>query len=523
MKSRFLLLTLFLLLTCTVDAQNKDAQLYARTINSGNAKAHLSVLASDEWKGREAGTLWGDKAAQYIAAYYQKIGLKGAVNGAYMQTINAKRVPLLESLKVNGSSFKPIVDFFNMPASISLAGYDMQTDSILFAGYGVIDEGMQPYNDFQDHIVEGKVVMLLGSGPRDAAFSFQQKISYLSFHKAKAVLLVEPVVDNKSDGLLLHLSGNPMMLEGSPELAALEKMAQGMPIIYLGKKVADALLKDAGTDLTAVRKKLTDTNKPYPFVFKTHFSAQASRALETVHPANVLGFIAGSDPVLKDEVLLLSAHYDHLGINPYVTGDRINNGADDNGSGTTGMLLLADAFMQAVKAGKGPKRSILFMAATGEEKGLLGSTWYVDHPVIPLNKTIANLNVDMIGRTDTLPHLDKNYMYIIGSDRLSSDLDRIVKQTNTTYTKLELDERYNVRNDPFQLYYRSDHYNFAKQGIPVTFYFGGFHGDYHKPSDDIAKIDFELLCKRTQLIFYTAWELANGVTRPVVDKKVEKR
>lgn len=522
MKSRQFLSILFLLLSITAAGQNKDAQLYAKVINSSNAKTHLAMLSSDEWKGREAGTLWGDKAAQYIADYYREIGVKGAVNGAYMQKVTASRVPLSESLKVKGTSFRPVVDFFNMPASVSLAGYDIHSDSILFAGYGVIDEGMHPYNDFQDHMVEGKVVMLLGSGPRDAAFSFQQKIGYLSFHKAKAVLLVEPVVDNKSDGLLLHLSGNPMMLEDSPELASLKKMTQGMPLLYIGKKVADALLKDANTDLAAVRKKLNETNKPFPFVFKTDFSVQASRALEVVHPANVLGFIPGSDPVLKDELLLLSAHYDHLGVNPYIAGDSINNGADDNGSGTTGMLLLADAFIQASRAGKGPKRSILFMATTGEEKGLLGSSWYVNHPVLPLNKVIANLNVDMIGRTDTLPHPDKNYIYIIGADRLSSDLDRVVKETNAAYTKLELDERYNVRSDPFQLYYRSDHYNFAKQGIPVVFYFGGFHGDYHKPSDEIEKIDFDLLCKRAQLIFYTAWELANGTSRPVVDKKIEK-
>lgn len=523
MKSKQFLLILFSLLFSGTFAQNKDALLYAKLINSAQAKTHLGVLASDEGKGREAGTLWGDKAAQYIADYYRKIGLNGAVNGAYMQEVAAKRVLLTESVKVKGMSFKPVVDFFNMPASVSLSGYDLKTDSILFAGFGVIDEGLQPYNDFQDHEVAGKVVMLLGSGPRDAAFSFQQKISYLSFHKAKAVLMVEPVVDNKSDGLMQHLSGTQMLLEGAQELAATEQMTQGMPIIYIGKKVADALLKDAKTDLVSVRKKLLESNKPFPFMFKTNFSAQASRALQKVNPSNVLGFIAGSDPVLKEEVLLLSAHYDHLGISRYTVGDSINNGADDNGSGTTGMLLLADAFMQATKAGKGPKRSIMFMAATGEEKGLLGSSWYVDHPVIPLDKTIANLNVDMIGRTDTLPHPNKNYLYIIGADRLSSDLDRIVKKTNADYSKLELDERYNVRNDPFQLYYRSDHYNFAKQGIPVTFYFAGFHGDYHKTSDEIEKIDFDLLCKRAQLIFFTAWELANAPTRPVVDKKMEKQ
>ncbi|UIR57399.1 M28 family peptidase [Sphingobacterium sp. SRCM116780] len=521
MKNKPFLLILLLLLATSSFAQNKDAIAFAKVINSTNAKEHLTILASDEWRGREAGTVDGQRAAQYIADYYQKIGIKGANNGGYMQEVTAMRIPLSESLQVQKMSFKPVLDFFNIPGSVSLSGFHLEADSILFAGYGIIKEGFESYNDFQNQSVTGKVVMLLGSGSRDETFSFQDKIKYLSFHKAKAVLMVEPVVDNKSDGLLQHLTNSQMLLEGSTELSTVEKMTQSMPLIYIGQRVADVLLKSANTNLVAIRKKLTENNKPYPFVFKTDFSASASRALETVHPANVLGFIPGSDPILKDEVILLSAHYDHLGINHYSVGDSINNGADDNGSGTTGLLLMADAFMQAVKAGKGPKRSILFMATTGEEKGLLGSSWYINHAVISLNKIITNLNVDMIGRTDTLSHSDNNYIYIIGADKLSSDLDRIVKETNATYTKLELDERYNVRNDPFQLYYRSDHYNFAKQGIPVTFYFSGFHSDYHKPSDELSKIDFDLLCKRTQLIFYTAWELANAKTKPTVDKKME--
>lgn len=521
MKNKQILLFLFLLLCGASFAQNKEALSSAKVINTTNAKAHLSFLASDALRGREAGTADGDKAAQYIADYYKKIGVKGAVDGAYLQKVNATRIHLAQSLQVMGSPFQPVIDFFNMPSSISLPGFQLQTDSILFAGYGVIDDGIQSYNDFEEQSVTGKVVMLIGSGPRDGAFTFQDKVKYLAFHKAKALLMIEPVVDHKSDGLMQHLFNEQMLLEGSAELSSIEKMPQNMPIIYIGQQVADALLKSANTDLATVRKKLVESNKPYPFVFKTDLKASASRTFEAVHPANVLGWIPGSDPILKDEVVLLSAHYDHLGINPYSVGDSINNGADDNGSGTTGVLMMADAFMQAVKAGKGPKRSILLMAATGEEKGLLGSSWYISHPVVPLNKIISNLNVDMIGRTDTLPHPDHNYIYIIGADRLSSDLDAIIKKTNATYTKLELDERFNVRNDPFQLYFRSDHYNFAKQGIPVTFFFSGFHADYHKASDEIGKIDFDILCKRTQLIYYTAWELANRATKPVVDKKVE--
>lgn len=522
MKNKSILLLLFTMLWASTFAQNKDALKAAKVINSSMARSHLQVLASDAFRGREAGTADGDKAAQYIADYYQKIGGKGAVDGAYRQDVKATRVHVSQSLQVNGSSFKPVIDFFNMPTSISLAGYKLDSDSVLFAGYGVIDDGVVPYNDFGQESVTGKVVMLMASGPRDRVFTFQDKIKYLSFHQAKAVLMVDPLVDHKSDGLMQHLSNEQMLLEGSAELSGIEKMVQGMPIIYIGQQVADALLQAAKTNVTELRQKLLDSDKPNPFMFKSALKAAASRTLELVSPANVLAMIPGSDPVLKDEYLLLSAHYDHLGINHFLPGDSINNGADDNGSGTTGILMMADAFMQAVKMGKGPKRSILLMSATGEEKGLLGSTWFVDHPTVPLSNIITDLNVDMIGRIDTLPHRDNNYIYIIGADRLSTDLDRIVKQTNATYTKLELDERYNVRSDPFQLYFRSDHYNFAKHGIPVVFYFSGFHTDYHKPSDEIQKIDFDLLCKRTQLIFYTAWELANAPAKPAVDKPIEK-
>jgi Zn-dependent M28 family amino/carboxypeptidase len=180
--------------------------------------------------------------------------------------------------------------------------------------------------------------------------------------------------------------------------------------------------------------------------------------------------------------------------------------------------LIAEAFAKAKKAGKGPKRSILFMTVTGEEKGLLGSEWYSENPIFPLEKTITNLNIDMIGRGDKDHESDNNFVYIIGSDMLSSDLDRIGKKANKDYVNIKLDEKYNNRTDPNRFYYRSDHYNFAKHGIPVIFYFNGVHDDYHQPSDEVSKIDFPMLAKRAKLVYFTAWELANGLKRPVVDK-----
>lgn len=228
---------------------------------------------------------------------------------------------------------------------------------------------------------------------------------------------------------------------------------------------------------------------------------------------NVLAYIKGSEK--PEEVLVLSAHLDHEGVDK---DGNVFNGADDDGSGTVSILEIAEAFKQAVIEGNGPKRSILFLHVTGEEKGLYGSKYYTQHPIYPLENTIANLNIDMIGRVDDAHKEDPNYLYLIGSDKLSTDLHNISAAMSAKYSKINLDYRYNADNEPNRFYYRSDHYNFAKNNVPVIFYFNGVHEDYHKITDTPDKINYEMLEKRTQLIFATAWELANRNDIPVVDK-----
>lgn len=225
---------------------------------------------------------------------------------------------------------------------------------------------------------------------------------------------------------------------------------------------------------------------------------------------NVLGYIEGSD--LKDELVIITAHYDHLGMHDTL----IFNGADDDGSGTVAALEIAEAFMQAKKEGKGPRRSVLIMPVSGEEKGLLGSKYYTDNPVYPLENTVANFNIDMIGRVDEY-HDNPDYVYLIGSDRLSTELHNISEDVNKKHFGLELDYTFNAKDDPNRYYYRSDHYNFAKNNIPVIFYFNGVHEDYHKTTDTIEKINFEKIEKISRLIFLTAWEVANKDNRPLVD------
>ncbi len=228
--------------------------------------------------------------------------------------------------------------------------------------------------------------------------------------------------------------------------------------------------------------------------------------------ANIWAFIEGSEK--PNEIVVVSAHYDHVGMKK----GEVYNGADDDGSGTVALLEIAQAFEKAKKEGHGPKRSILILHMTGEEHGLYGSEYYSENPLFPIANTVADVNIDMIGRRDDLHKDSNNYVYLIGSDYLSTDLFNICEAVNTKYTHLNLDYKFNDRKDPNRFYYRSDHYNFAKHGIPVVFLFNGVHADYHQASDEVDKIEFDALTKRAQLGFSIAWELANRDTRIVVDK-----
>lgn len=247
--------------------------------------------------------------------------------------------------------------------------------------------------------------------------------------------------------------------------------------------------------------------------FQTVPASYLSRLKEPVDSENVVAFIEGSE--FPEEIIVLSAHLDHVGVDDE---GNVFNGADDDGSGTVAMLEMAEAFQKAVKEGKGPKRSILFLHVTAEEIGLYGSRYYTENPIFPLANTVCNLNTDMIGRIDPNKADNPNYVYLIGSDKLSQELHDVSEQVAKKYSDLTLDYTYNDENDPNRFYYRSDHYNFAKNNVPVIFYFNGVHADYHKISDTPDKIAYDLLEKRTRLIFHTAWEIANREGRITADK-----
>jgi Zn-dependent M28 family amino/carboxypeptidase len=258
----------------------------------------------------------------------------------------------------------------------------------------------------------------------------------------------------------------------------LKKTVSSLPTLFISYQVASSIFKQAIDSSADLAK-----TQPSSFITKAHLAVY-KRAIQ-LESSNVIGVMPGTDK--KDEYVMLTGHYDHLG----KRGNEIYYGADDDGSGTTSVIQIA-------------------MTVSGEEKGLLGSEFYSENPVFPLNKTSANLNTDMVGRIDPgrKEGDSTNYIYVIGEDKLSSDLMKITDSVNNQYVKLELDRRFNA-NDPNRFYYRSDHYNFAKKGVPILFYFNGTHADYHRTTDTVDKINFDLMSKRVKLVFNTAWVIAN--------------
>ncbi|MBC7744928.1 MAG: M28 family peptidase [Flavobacterium sp.] len=522
-----LLWALTLCLSFSAAAQNRFAQKFAKQINPKYAKKHLSILASDKFEGRETGKPGAEMAANYIAAEFKKLGLTAPVNGSYFQNIDlvqsslqAKTFSVNEVPLIYGKDFY----FSGAPPATSI-----NVSEIVFIGFGINSEN---YDDLKETDITGKLVMFINKGEpvkngisavtkttqlSEWSTSRVKKIQYIQSKKPLAILAVNPDVAGilEKNGAYFTSSSGRLTLKSDKNSSS----NQNAPVINIAPSIAEAFLKNSGQTYQSLKNAIDTESKPQTQSLKTVVNATFGQTHQDVKSVNVLGFLEGTD--LKNEIIVISAHYDHIGLTAS-GNDKVNNGADDDGSGTTGVLAIARAYSKAKKAGKGPRRSILFLTVSGEEKGLLGSEWYADHPVFPLSNTITDLNIDMIGRvgTEYKSNPDSlNYCYLIGSDKLSTDLHRISEEANATYTKLKIDYKFNDPNDPERIYYRSDHYNFAKNGIPIIFYFNGVHDDYHAPGDEVNKINFPLLVKRAQLVYYTSWELANREKRPLVDIK----
>ena len=522
----------------------KTSVNFVGNINSETARKHLTVLASDEYEGRETGKEGQKKAAFYIARTFREAGLEPVTDSSYFQ-----KVPLIydqegeTELEIGDKKLKNGKDFYLFPFTSELK---ITADSILFLGYGIADN---TYNDYDSSNIpgglsalNGRVLLLLSGEPLSDdsvslvtgnrslsswSNSYRRKVLLARDKGAAAVIMISKdfeknleVIKNFGDSPSLKIRPDNDSGELSEKKADDPdhkenngKEKKKIPQFGIPLKLADALLAHEHTSAEKLRKKIIETRKPVSMEVHVKIRAEITNRQIQVPSENVLCMIRGTEQ--PEEIVMVTAHYDHLGIRD----GKVYNGADDDGSGTTGVLMIADAFSKARQAGFAPKRTMVFMTVTGEEKGLLGSSYYTSHPIFPLENTVCDLNIDMIGRTDDRYGDSANYIYIIGSDKISTELHAINEKANADHTLLKLDYKYNDTKDPNRFYYRSDHYNFARKGVPIIFYFNGVHDDYHEETDEVSKINFEALAKRAQLVFYTAWEVANRKDRIVSDVK----
>jgi len=490
---------------------------FAKTITGEDISTYLHVLASDEFEGRETGTSGNKKAAEYIVSQIKSFGIPPIPGtDSYYQDLAFTRMKWNSiTATINENELQHQRDYLMIPPLNTNDKIEIDAAEIIFLGYGIDDV---LYSDYRKNDVAGKVVIVYGGEPIDEegnymltgttveskwSTDYSKKLVAANKAGVKFLIVISNNLRQDLGKYRSQLIGGTMMM-GSPEKLCSDFVGN----MKISTKAAKELLGKKLKKVIKARKKLIKKGKLKPVRIKCLVKISADKQIKSMPGVNILGYIEGSDPHLKKEVVVISAHFDHIG----TRGEDVYNGADDNGSGTSGVLEIAQAFMKAKKEGKGTRRSVLCLWVTGEEKGLLGSQYYAENPIFSLENTVADINIDMIGRIDD-KHTDPNYIYVIGSDRLSTELHDINEMVNKKYTHLELDYTYNAKDDPNRFYYRSDHYNFAKNGIPSVFFFSGVHEDYHRPTDTVDKIMFDKAAKISRLAFYTAWELANRLER----------
>jgi len=496
---KLLLLCLPFAATLVMAQKGDDASAkYAALITQQGLKEKLTILASDEMEGRETASPGQRKAAAYIEDFFKKLGLKPGNGDSYQQLYPVYEEVLSEkNLRVNGRSFAWDKDFMFSMQSISTGNWTY--NGVVFAGYGMVDSATK-VNDYAGLDVKGKLVLVLDGGATAAPAGGGRGFGGPTMVKMNAARR------NGAAGLLIISAdfprANPTSVKGRVYLNAptnTTTTASSFLVATVSEEVASALLGRTARISQADLKTIAKGN------YVSEVVIHAVKKVETLESSNVIGVLPGTDK--KAEYVFLTGHYDHLG----KRGNTIYYGADDDGSGTVGVMQMAEAFAAAAKKGNKPRRTMIFMTVSGEEKGLLGSAYYADHPTVDMAKVSVDLNTDMIGRGDSSRKGDTlNYIYVIGHDKLSSELAPINEGVNKQYVNIALDYKYDDPKDRYMIYYRSDHYNFAKKGVPILFFYDGMLGaDYHRPTDTVDKIQFGIMEQRTKLVFHTAWVIAN--------------
>lgn len=533
------------------------AQRFAETITADELAAHLYIFASDYFEGREATTRGQRIAAKYLAAQYQRAGLTpyGRVQTndqrdlrRYFQpfTVYTNRLQssTLEVRRggevVATSAFGP--ESTDGRSYLLFGTHPEATSSVVFAGYGIRDAeaGYDDYAALADVGIDasGKWLLVLGGEPTSAdgasllssdgeATQWSESL-WSKFRAAstvgqmRGILMVTDAGAGGEDVGATALRQAQAISErvGSISLEQTGARRSFPPVHVISSDLANEILASSGRDIEGLKQEIDGNLTPVVLSLDdVEVSSRLDHQSVPLETENVIAVVEGTDPELKHEYVVVTSHYDHVGIDPTLEGDQIFNGADDDGSGTVALLEIAEAFQMAREEGFGPRRSVMFLNVTAEEKGLLGSRYYSDiDPVVPLENTVANLNIDMIGRHDpTYPGETTDYVYIIGGDLISQDIHDVNDRVNTVIgSSIELSDRFNSPDDPNQFYRRSDHWNFGKHNIPFIFYFTGTHEDYHGVGDSPDKIDYERLERISRLVFGTTWQLANQDERPQV-------
>ncbi|HUR97690.1 MAG TPA: M20/M25/M40 family metallo-hydrolase [Pyrinomonadaceae bacterium] len=499
----------------------------AAGITADQMSNYLYFVASDAMEGRDTPSRGLDTTAEFLKMNLSRWGFKPAGdNGTFFQKIELASEsvdPANNLLQIDGKTFNLGADFYR------LAGNGSANALMVFAGNGwqIKSKNLDPYKGVD---VRGKILVLSGEGFPNASTPVRlpSGISRSDLTGTKGVDWSDPVTyatANGAVGIIVIASSQTQTAwprlgqffsRGSMYPAKLREAPPKLPVILVSDSVAKSIFAGApaGKESTTA------------FTIDKTVSMTAMSRSESKWTQNVVALWEGRDPTLKNEMVAVGAHYDHVGTNPNAPGDdKIWNGADDDGSGTVAVLAIAEAL---AKSKLRPKRSILFVWHCGEEKGLWGSEYFNKFPTVDIKNVVAQLNIDMIGRSkkagDANPKnkdlTGENAIYVIGSEMMSSTLGSIVKGANEGFLKLDYDYRYDDPKDTNRFFFRSDHFNYALNGIPITFWFDGVHEDYHGPGDSPDKIDYEKMEKVARTIFLTMWEVSDLATRPKIDKQL---
>lgn len=497
-------------------------------ITAEQMRKYLTFIASDELEGRDTPSRGLDIGAMYIADHLRTWGLKPAGdNGTYFQKFPMKRSKIdtvNTRFDLNGQNFAYGDDFLVNLTAGSGSG------NVVYAGSGWVHKAKN-INSYAGLDVKDKIVVVTGGFPKGMSFAdlqggkngvdWSSPGQYAAANGAKAVVYFPTfggIANWQANRWIQAEKGSVFYGTGAgqPAVPSINPSPRMLNILFQGEKSSASNIFNKGIS--------GDPVEGFDLQPSKRINLNVALKTEPAGSQNVVAILEGADPVLKNEYVAVGAHYDHVGSNPYAAGeDKIWNGADDDGSGTVAVMAMAEAFSK----GPRPKRSILFIWHAGEEHGLWGSDYFSNNPTVPITSIITELNIDMIGRYQNPG--DENHprnkelpkpgeIFLIGSKMMSTELGEVSEATNSGFLNLSFNYKYDDPKDPEQYFYRSDHFNYAKKGVPIIFYMDGSHADYHQPSDTIEKINFEQMEKVTRTIFATGWELANRAARPKVDK-----